>query len=372
LRGSAELIDYKKLSPGLSSALNAARTVAACYVVLEHVISARFFADRPPALLRFGQEAVLVFFLLSGFLIFANERQRALRPSGYYLRRLRRIYPPLIVAIAVSTLVALSNHDLAQRFVPAELWATLFSVQDISFLKPGVIADPYLGNAPLWSLSYEVFFYIIFPPVLMAWTARPRLTNNIIGPACCVLYGLYALAPNHFVLVAAYFQAWWCGAMAAEAYQRGGRSVASMWKTYRWLLALCGTAAAVAWWTGGGSIAGEGIGYYPLLPLRHFVFCAVALAILFGGIGKALLPLLWKVRKPSAALSRISYTIYVIHFPLLVQWQFASGPWGFAAALALVLVISRLTEYELPVLLSRLGRRVDTAPSNLQPAVVIR
>jgi peptidoglycan/LPS O-acetylase OafA/YrhL len=365
LRGSAELIAYKKLSPMLSSALNAARAVAACYVVLEHVISARFFADRPPAILRFGQEAVLVFFLLSGFLIFANERQRALRPSGYYLRRLRRIYPPLIIAIVISTLVALSNGELARRFVPAELWATLLSVQDITFLKPGVIANPYLGNDPLWSLSYEVFFYVIFPPVLMLWTARPRLTNNVIGIVCCALYVLYARAPDHFLLVGAYFLVWWCGAMAAEAYQRGGRSIASMWQTYCWLLALCGTAAAIAWLLGGREI-----GYYPLLPLRHFAFCAIALAVLFGGVGRFLLPHLWKVRKPSAVLSRISYTIYVIHFPLLIQWHVASSPFGFALAFALMLIVSRLTEYDLSRLLLGRGKRTDAEPRD--PAALQR
>jgi peptidoglycan/LPS O-acetylase OafA/YrhL len=83
--------DRPKLSLRLSAGLDVARAAAACYVVLHHVAKARGWSSGPGLALRFGQEAVLIFFLLSGFVIFSNERTRATRPSGYYLRRLRGI-----------------------------------------------------------------------------------------------------------------------------------------------------------------------------------------------------------------------------------------------------------------------------------------
>src|SRR5215813_11806316 len=142
-----------QLSKRAAIGLDAARALAAIYVVLHHVILQKVAISRAlPQILKIpfklGQEAVIVFFLLSGFVIFANENARALRPKGYYLRRLRRIYPVLLIAMLVSTLVALSNHQLSALFSVQELFGTLAGLQDVSFLKPGVIADPYLRNDP--------------------------------------------------------------------------------------------------------------------------------------------------------------------------------------------------------------------------------
>jgi peptidoglycan/LPS O-acetylase OafA/YrhL len=275
------LADIRRLEPRLVVALDAARGSAACYVALYHVATARQWNTHGVGLLlRFGQEAVLIFFLLSGFVIFANERIRALHPYGYFWRRLRRIYPALLVALIVSTLVAYDNGDLARRFNFSQLIGTLLNLQDTSGLKPGVIVDPYLGNDPLWSLSYEMFFYLIFPPVLMAWTRWPKLSNLIIGFSCCLLYASFSAFPNHFFLVGAYFLVWWSGAMAAAAYQAGSSSFWGMRDTLVWLVALCAVAGIVM------AIVGfRGVGYYPALSLRHFVVAALLLLLLFGPFG---------------------------------------------------------------------------------------
>ena len=124
-------------SARLIAGLDTARGISAGYVVAHHVADAHGWSHGVGVLLRFGQEAVLVFFLLSGFVIFANERTRALRPRGYFLRRLRRIYPALIAALLVSTAVAWDNRTLAADFHWREFLATLFSLQDVSLLKPG-------------------------------------------------------------------------------------------------------------------------------------------------------------------------------------------------------------------------------------------
>jgi peptidoglycan/LPS O-acetylase OafA/YrhL len=71
-----QLEDRPKLSARLSASLDVARAIAACYVVLHHVANARGWSNGPGLVLRFGQEAVLIFFLLSGFVIFSNERTR--------------------------------------------------------------------------------------------------------------------------------------------------------------------------------------------------------------------------------------------------------------------------------------------------------
>jgi peptidoglycan/LPS O-acetylase OafA/YrhL len=316
----------------LRAGLDVARAAAACYVVVHHVVDARGWSHGAGLLFRFGQEAVIVFFLLSGFVIFANERERALSPRGYYWRRLRRIYPALIAAMLVSTAVALDNGDLARRFDLGALLGTLASVQDIAALKPGVATDPYLGNQPLWSLSYEMAFYLAFPLVLRAWRARPGATEAIVGASCCLAYALYAIRPNHAALVVAYFQLWWCGAMAADAYGRGARDVRAMARSLGWLAALSATAAVVV-----VVVGYRGLGFYPVLPLRHFATGLVLVLLLGNRVGAALASRCLVVAAPAAAVASISYGLYVLHYPLLVDWHRAGSPIGLAQA-AVVLV----------------------------------
>jgi len=331
-----------RLSPRLIAGLDTARAAAACYVVAHHIADAHGWLHGPAILLRFGQEAVLVFFLLSGFVIFANERARALHPRGYFLRRLRRIYPALIVAMIISMAVAIDNRTLLADFRWNQLVGTLLSLQDVSLLKPGVIADPYLQNDPLWSLSYEVAFYLVFPLVLRQWVRRPALTNHAVGLVCCVAYASYVAWPNHWSLVTAYFLVWWCGAMAADAYFRGGADVRAMAAPFAWLLALCGLAAAATWLVGF-----RGLGLYPFLPLRHFLVAAAMLAALFSPLGRRIASVCAWWARPAAYVASISYGLYVLHYPLLVQWGRASGLLGTALALALLLLGAILADRQL-------------------------
>ncbi len=342
-----------KLSLKLRAGLDVARAMAAFYVVVHHVANSRGWSHGPGLIFRFGQEAVLVFFLLSGFVIFANERQRALTPSGYYWRRIRRIYPALIAAMLVSTAVAIDNGDLSARFDWAELFATLASLQDISLLKPGVIADPFLGNDPLWSLSYEVVFYLIFPFVLKAWTRNPHRIDMMVGAACCASYVTFVFWPNHLSLVATYFLVWWCGAMAADAYQRGGSDFRAFLPSLCWLALLCVIAGIAVKMVGFKSV-----GYYPFLPFRHFAVALIFLLALSNALGAAIAKRCAPVAEIAAALASISYGLYVLHYPLLVDWKRAHSPVGFLLALILLLGLAYLIDRRLN---SHLGRRTTRA-----------
>ena len=131
------------LSQRMIVALDAARAAAAIYVVLYHLTLEHHLQHGIGMIFALGQEAVIVFFLLSGFVIFANERDRLTRPGGYYLRRFRRIYPPLIVAMLVSTLIYLDDGLFLESFKWRDLIGTLLMVQDISsgLRKAGVPRD---------------------------------------------------------------------------------------------------------------------------------------------------------------------------------------------------------------------------------------
>ena len=180
-------------------ALDVIRALSAVYVVIHHIVVNSTIAGPLVVIFKYGPEAVIVFFLLSGFVIFANERNRVQRSAkSYYLRRIRRIYPPLLVAFAVSALVAWLDGTLARDFVPVTLVLNLLSLQDLGDFKPGVIAYPFLGNGPLWSLSYEVFFYLVFPIIMFAHRKSSGMSLGIVGGLSVVGFGSYVVAPTTF------------------------------------------------------------------------------------------------------------------------------------------------------------------------------
>lgn len=341
----------RRISGQLRVTLDLVRALAAVYVVVHHVV---VNSDLPGPMtypFRFGQEVVIVFFLLSGFLIFASEQTRIRTDlRGYYLRRVRRIYPLLLAAMAVTAAVVWMNGLLAQEFKSADLLFNLLSVQDVSALKPGVIVDPFLGNSPLWSLSYEVFFYLVFPLVMIARRVSRQFALTLVGVVSVVGYGTFLLAPNHFSLIAGYLLVWWAGAVVADLYRSNKLSFRRLVPLLGWLAAVCAVAGA------GVVLFGRSdVGVFPLLPLRHFAFSLVCVALCGTVLAAVLVRSAQRLVRPAAYVASISYGLYVFHYPLLIQWDAAQTPAGFALALVLLVVVS--------VLGDRLLDRVMPRPS---------
>lgn len=308
----------KKIPAELIASLDLARVVAALIVVVDHIGKSVFPALAPFA--KFGQEAVIVFFLLSGFVIFANEAYRKRDVRAYAFRRLRRIYPLLIVSMLLSTVIAAWQGTLADRFQLRELLLNLASLQDSSALKPGVIVDSYLNNAPLWSLSYEVFFYFLFPIVLYLWQKAPLLVNVSVTCVSGGSYLWYSIAPGHFQLLMAYFVIWWAGALTAFAYMEDRFNWRGMAGPLIGCLTLTICALLVLILEGY-----SGMGVYPFLMFRHFLVALLLLVLLLIVPHQTLGAISLKYRNSLAWISSVSYGIYLLHYPILIQTEFASA-----------------------------------------------
>lgn len=341
-----ETVAPRTLSPSVRAGLDVARAVAALYVVVHHTVQ---IPGPAGAIFSFGQEAVLVFFLLSGFVIFANEKDRSARPMGYYLRRLRRIYPPMMVAMAISTALWATGL-ISQSFSVESLLGTLLAVQDIGFLKPGVVTDPYLGNDPLWSLSYEIFFYIVFPMVMVAWRRSEVATRWAVPIVSVVAYATYLMAPNHLSLVIAYFLMWWAGAMVAHLYLGGGIRVRNALPEFVGLTVLCAAAAV-----GVFAYGFAGLGYFPFLIFRHCAVVLVLFALLFTPVRSLLARMSSRVAGVAAAVAGISYGLYVVHYPILVQTS-ANESWWAVPAIAATIAAAWLADKGTDKLLPRAPR----------------
>jgi peptidoglycan/LPS O-acetylase OafA/YrhL len=302
------------------------RGFAALYVFAGHFSAARLFPKNSDAglFLRFGQEAVMLFFLLSGFVVYystAKNGDTDFRP--YFIRRLRRIYPIFLLALIISGINAVmisSNGQLDFSF--PQLFGNLFMLQDFKGGKPGVWVSPLFGNVALWSLSYEWWFYMLFFPIYRY--VRPNLQIHVVAALSIAGFVTFTLHPNQLSLFLMYFILWWCGAELARSYlEKSGPTFASQKTPIIYLTILTALAASPAVY----SLRLHqhlSFGMHPILELRHFGACLV---FVVGGLAWARARWMGfrQLFGVFAFVAPISYALYVFHYPLAVKSSFLSA-----------------------------------------------
>lgn len=311
--------------------LEALRGFAAVYVVFHHTLPREIMLGTIDigALFRFGQEAVILFFLLSGFVIHYSFGRGADKSfSTYFWKRALRIYVPLLVALPLSWLFASWS---AGGFIdpnPGRLFGNLAMLQDWAWAKPNVLVNIYMENGPLWSLSYEWWFYMLYWPVQRYLPLGAR-RNAIVLTGAVLAAALYALWPHFLPRLLMYFGIWWAGVMLADAYQSGQLRNP---RTYLYPMA---AVSAITLATGVpvllDYLSSDIIlfGRHPFLEFRHALFALISLGIAWGwhrarwfGFDALFKPFLW--------LAPISYAIYIMHWFLLAEadyLEFLGNPW---------------------------------------------
>jgi exopolysaccharide production protein ExoZ len=133
-----------------------------------------------------GHSGVDLFFLLSGYLIYGHLLQRR---SGYFAfvrKRVRRIYPTFLAVLGVYCLVCLVMPAVS-KLPPGGGPTAIYLLQN-ALLLPGIFhIEPLITVA--WSLSYEFFFYLLIPVIILATGMRAWS-----GAGRAVFFGLLLLA----------------------------------------------------------------------------------------------------------------------------------------------------------------------------------
>src|SRR6185437_14909486 len=231
-------------SPGASAHLDAIRAGAALVVMMDH-LRALFFVDylqlrQPPWFLKsiyfltgFGHQAVMVFFVLSGFLISATiikgYETATWSWRDYAINRSVRLYIVLIPALLLGGFCDVLGST---AFASSGLYT-----HPLSGLGPGIaaanlsvgtllcnalflqtVACHTLGsNGPLWSLSNEFWYYVLFPLALsatLAWARRAVRVGILLTLASLCLAWLLGLG----MLIG--FLVWMSGCVLVFAYSR--------------------------------------------------------------------------------------------------------------------------------------------------------
>ncbi|MBT1907211.1 acyltransferase [Enterobacter kobei] len=176
-----KITSYQKLTRNQSISFDTLRGLAAVIVVLCHC-SQLFINQHLPEYYRFfavlAQSCVMVFFVLSGFLITKSitgniDRNGSLDLKDYAIKRFARIYPPLIFSFfIVAALTVLSKEFFISgdgSLATANGWVNKygFNVELFGYIPSAIMSNGFVGdmspasNSPLWSLSIEVWYYVI-------------------------------------------------------------------------------------------------------------------------------------------------------------------------------------------------------------------
>jgi peptidoglycan/LPS O-acetylase OafA/YrhL len=173
--------EESRVSPGPSfayiPALDGLRAVSIALVMLSHF---GFGAFVP------GIFGVTIFFFVSGFLITRQllgevGATGSLRFDMFYLRRVLRLYPALIVMVAASAVVfpALGGRMAASDIV----WALFYGTNYHAMAGGNQSGIPFVPHpfAILWSLAVEEHYYLAFPLIVWLFGRSPgRLTWAIV------------------------------------------------------------------------------------------------------------------------------------------------------------------------------------------------
>jgi peptidoglycan/LPS O-acetylase OafA/YrhL len=266
--------------------------------------------------LRFGHEAVMVFFVLSGYFIHLRMARRlldgraaAFEVAPYFRRRFHRLAAPYFLALTVTVLC-----DVVGRTWFPELYAahTGDPTLDLNFARKGyslqavlpamALLPTSLGrdfgtNGPLWSLSFEVVYYLFYPLWLLVRRRSALLAYGAI-PVLALLLGFLPQG-GYAATVASHYPIWLAGAALAELSVRRGPSRSGL--SLATLLAVASFGAFLLW---------------PGTSFLRVVVCAIG----YGGAATwafSALPAGARWLRPLQFLGLRSYTIYVVHFPVL-------------------------------------------------------
>lgn len=302
--------------------LDAIRAVAALAVVLQHARQLWFVRDDLIDLHHFpdgffywltsqGGPAVGVFFVLSGFLIgssirssWAGGRWNAIR---YADARLTRLLVPLVPALLLTAFWDGLGLNLFGQVAPYS-WrlptpppdtqhTVTYLLGNMLFLQD--VAVPTFGtNGPLWSLSREFWYYVAFPLLFLSLN-RGVPTGRRVGLFAAALLAMAIMGKEIVVL----FPVWLFGVAVAFLPGRPWGAKAP----FRALAVLALLASMSFTWI------------VPHLPPRASDYAIGLVSAVF----------VWSVlcgapREPSRLYEKtaefgadISYTLYLVHVPLL-------------------------------------------------------
>ncbi len=302
--------------------LDLLRAIAVLWVVIAHAeyIIAPFYPHFPRIWL---VDAVDLFFVLSGFLIGRIILREIVDDNGtsvfvalrhFWIRRWLRTLPAYYVALAATYLLCV----IWPKMAPGASWHYLLFLQNMWKAQPF-----FMANA--WSLSIEEYFYLVFPlvTILCMTLFRKRVRRAYLAAALVLILGTIL------------------GRLVIGAVTKGTPEGADLEHWCRMFLparldaiaygalgAIMSVSFPVVWRKMSipcAAMGGCAVILHAYMPSNYYLNWATT-AMFYPMATLLFMPLLTQLRSappwfaiPVRHISKISYSMYLVHFPLVLQ-----------------------------------------------------
>ena len=286
------------MSRSTSTYLDLLRFLAAVIVFLGHLSDRRISGGFLWQLQGYGHGAVVIFFVLSGFVIayVSETKERSL--EDYALSRLSRLYSVVFPALLLTFLldwlgirINPSVYHMSRETMPVIRLLTAMSFTSQSWF----FSIDIFSNGPYWSLPYEFWYYVIFGCVIF-----------LSGATRIILIAIAALIAGPKILVMA--PIWAIGAVAYYFSLR-----VTLRTAVAWLLFAASFAVVLLSWR---PIIAPGNPVWPLeFTLNDY---ALGMAIAINLLASAQLEFHFMGAAPPIKWAAgFTFSLYLFHLPLL-------------------------------------------------------
>ncbi len=301
----------RKISGTPSIFLDGLRILAALTVFFVHAHDQWFPSKENPAS-PFGKtahSAVIVFFVLSGYVIAHTTTSNNRGKLQYFQARLTRLWsvvlPALIVTAFVELFVRYSDPTLIVKYSRGSSWPR-YILSSCFLNEIWLFSTSPPINVPLWSLGYEFWYYMIFG---LWFYRKPSFVSALPAIIACLFVG-----PNILLM----FPIWLLGRLVYSL----PRPKLARWKA--WLLMFlalilfCICTATVP-------LTPNAVGPKPFLWAGQFASDWVG--CIFIAFALWLLPAGSDFRRQSKWITQfrkfadLTFPIYVLHYPLLILYR---------------------------------------------------
>lgn len=299
-----------KISKSASVFLDSLRIIASLLVLVHHATQ-QWLSTYPNAVKQLetiAHASVIIFFVLSGYFISFATIDTNLNFKKYAVARLSRLYsvlvPALLITAIIEIFVKFINPELANYYLrgnsPIRYVLSIVFCNEIGWIS----AAPPI-NGPLWSLSYEFWYYVIFGLLFYYGRTKKGIILTIIA---CVVAG-----PKILLLMPI-----WIFGMMFYFISKKHINIKKSWTS---VFIILGIAASLVVYLPAMPFE---LGFKPLFFANQFlkdwlVGAVFTFTLVFVPDEDISMKesFVIKIRK----IADLSFPLYILHYPILVLWQ---------------------------------------------------
>jgi peptidoglycan/LPS O-acetylase OafA/YrhL len=305
------------MNPSFSLYLDFVRFAAAVLVYLWHS-NQRFISEATIPASGYGHSAVIVFFVLSGFVIAYVTDKKESNAAEYVASRVSRVYSVALPTVLLTVLLDWCGRSLYPDIYlyPFDQFFLRIAGSLLMLNEVWLISITSFSNVPYWSICYEWWYYVAFGLV----TFLPTRLGVPLAVLLLLLLGpkIILLAPVWYAGVVLYRSKWLASLSRSSSVILVAASLAGILAFHHFEIMYVSEA-----WT--AALVGDALTHELAFSKRAFGDYILAALVFMNFAGMRVL--LGQLGKPRASFARpiqfcagFTFTLYLLHQPFMLFW----------------------------------------------------